>query len=244
MATIYQIPTGSKCLHLDIREALVFPFDFGTGWKELQLGIFFNFVSTSGDNLPSTPETLNSSNLKDRFAIGFTSRNNPAPLTQGGMFFGITTTGIGSDSVALNSLSPNADERILYMNTNNIPIVLTENTSAIKESLYYAGFGFGFSPTGTLQSGYCSYLGIKMGVENGYFSGNLSKEYPISNTNQIFLRQKMSQNPSAGTIITGFYRSNGEITGQVIAKPDAVMIYSPFYFNKLRIQNILVRVNR
>jgi len=63
MATIFEkLPaSGEKCLILEPREALIYPFDLGN-WTQLRMSAAVSFTSTTDDNSFITSETVSSSN--------------------------------------------------------------------------------------------------------------------------------------------------------------------------------------
>ncbi len=83
---------GDKMLILEPREALLYPFDFGTGWTSLGLHMYYSFCGVSGDNSLTAPETListvNGGTVYDAFYFGFTSYNNPFPYSANNTFIG------------------------------------------------------------------------------------------------------------------------------------------------------------
>lgn len=70
MATIYQKTASDKTLILSPREYFLRPFDFGTDWTEVRVGIFFGGVTSGGDNTQAVSETVAVSSAIDRIAFG------------------------------------------------------------------------------------------------------------------------------------------------------------------------------
>lgn len=59
-----------RCVVLDPREALIYPFNLGSDWTEIRLGFTISATRSSGPNVVPTNETLAADAAKNAFYVG------------------------------------------------------------------------------------------------------------------------------------------------------------------------------
>lgn len=59
-----------RCVILDPREALIYPFNLGSDWTEIRLGFTISATRNSGPNITPTSETLTADATKNFFYVG------------------------------------------------------------------------------------------------------------------------------------------------------------------------------
>ncbi len=98
MALIYQKTVSDKMLILAPREFVLRPFDFHNDWTEMRFGVYFDAVTSTGDNTDSAAETVTLSTAADRILFGIKdSATNDLPGFGAALFLGCgTETGISS----------------------------------------------------------------------------------------------------------------------------------------------------
>jgi hypothetical protein len=248
MATIYLHPTGNglgdNTLVLEPREALVYPFDFGNDWKELGMGMFFSYCGLSGNNSPWSTEVTTSytSSLLNSFYFGLTNYNNPFPSDKANYYMGAFTQQGFANSNYLARTSSDIDA-----------IGYTLFLSGIKTGAAGASqVKFSDRTAMNLPTGYAGFLGIKLassfdtGSANGkqitggmrvYSSPSEFPVYSISNLEKEIVNGTYGYN---GVIANAYWTTDGFSGSPILPRPNAILIYSPFISNKLRIHSLLL----
>jgi len=239
MASIYFKESGNSLGHnllvLEPREALVYPFDFGTGWNRLQAGAFISFAGITGDlnddynHIPSQ-EILSTVSIKsNNFYFGFTTKNAAFPQTVNNTYLGFgagsffNTTELLSNKI--RSFSAMASISTLY---TNLPGGITQEFLVTN----FSGF------TGLQPLSFFLSFQMRKSSDSQILSGvqghDISSAQTLDFSEKILRKNMNSQTYFAGetaiAILTG--------VGYTGSLPDSLIIYNPFYLNKLRIHNI------
>jgi hypothetical protein len=243
MATIFDKGvSGDKCLILNPRESLFYDFDLGTGWNELRIGINPSFTNATGDNSLASNETLGTVNPSDSFYFGFTySPNNTLPFSNtGNVFIGnFKTTGV-ANTVALNGTEVRTSDGFgmgmissgvqkYGFNTSVFPMLITPS--------YIQSTG----STNFIAVNYCRLI-----IKNKTFEMYWGRDSTTNNNVSLsYLRSKINSNNGINNMITqgpftGFYTEDGTISSPILPYPNKVLIYSPFFNNRIRIHNLLI----
>ena len=155
MATIFEkLPaSGEKCSILDVKEALIYPFDFGD-WSEIRASVALSFTSPSSDNSPITAETGSSSTSpKTSMFIGLYSGAGDLPFNSGTSFVGFGNR-TGTD-VRIVNRAFNAGYNICAAITMNTDYRVGEGTDAQHLMSGFSSVGpiFNFTGYGTVAVG-------------------------------------------------------------------------------------------
>jgi hypothetical protein len=247
MSFIYEkLPaSGEKCLVLEPKEALFYPFNFGSDWTTLRLGTVSSFAGVNDPNERFVAETQSTRYPSCNFYYGFVySPNNNIPYSENVVFVGISSrTGV-SDTVSLGSstinITSSTNKSIVAINS-----LITGNAFSNSTQMFQ-GVNID-SATGTGAFASANQLELHINTTSKTFRARanmgsvLSANYPSSNTSTNLLRSSMSAfSFSSFDTITGFYTSNFTETGDLLPFPDKVLIYSPFIQNRIRIHNLIV----
>jgi hypothetical protein len=239
MASIYFKESGNGLGHnllvLEPREALVYPFDFGTGWNRLQAGAFISFAGITGDlnddynHIPSQ-EILSTVSIKsNNFYFGFTTKNAAFPQTVNNTYLGFgassffKTTQILSSKI--ESFSAMASISTLYTNlpggiTQNFLVTNFSGFTGLKPLSFFLSFQIGKSSDSQIIS--------------GAQGSNISTAQTLDFSEKILRKNMNSESYLGGHHVVATLTGVG-YTGSL---PDSLIIYNPFYLNKLRIHNI------
>jgi hypothetical protein len=151
MATIFEkLPaSGEKCLILEPKEALVYPFNFGE-WSDISLSMAVSLTSATDNNaFPTGEASLASTSPLSSFLIGLYSGDNfNLPCSANTSFVGIgnptgypfyITQGTGSINNRYSALHPN----ITTPNTDgsSSPKPLLSGFSSVNNDCIRTGFG-------------------------------------------------------------------------------------------------------
>jgi hypothetical protein len=239
MATIYDKGvSGDKCLVLNPREALFYDFNFGTGWKEVRIGMAYSFVNSTGNNELRTTETVVNTtfNHTNNIYVGLTnSTNNSIPYANTGIFIGMSS--FTGSNVTLNAANIASNSRYGVINNQSFSGSFSNYNSV------YLSFSSATNATG--NSSYLSYYALRINIEplvKSFSVRGANVSVDGNNPSISFLRSQI--NNFAGAIpsadSTGFYTTAFNATGDLLPYPDKVLIYFPFFNNKIRIHNLLV----
>jgi len=245
MATIFEkLPaSGEKCLILDSREALFYPFDFGTGWTQIRLGTIHSYTNLT-DNGLFTNESITANSSANNFYYGFVySPNNTLPFTPDTIAFvrasntgaGITVSLVSNS--ALNMVASSAVGERYFASGRQ----LRGSTAATAVLLVGSTAVNATGSTAFAGSCQCS-LNINRIGKTYSFTDSAAVQLPTfnpGNTSTQNLRGPMAAQTFSNTM-TGFYTVDGTAAGNLLPLPDKAVIYSPFINNRLRIHNIVV----
>ncbi len=246
MATIFEkLPaSGEKCLVLEPKELLIYPFDFGSGWTHIRLGTFHSYTSIYGYNDGFIAEQSYTSTPAGSFYYGFMySPNDELPYSNNTIFMGVAgMTGL-SQYVILNV---NSGPQMLA-NSNSTPLWITQG-----QLTGYAPPAFSSTllhgQTALLASGDTVFAGgaqvifeVNTGAKTYRLSTNAGTSIinPTANTTTAILRSSMA-NYAISNTYTGYYTTNFTSTGDLLPMPNKAVIYSPFVLSRLRIHNLVV----
>lgn len=242
MATIFQKITGDNCLILDPREALIYPFNFGSEWTEIRMSMYASLCAASGDNTPPPLNTLADTSASNKFYFGFKTNNNIFPQSPNTLFIGSM---IPQAEGTLVSTQAGNLFRVVGSVSNGMSFVYNYNNDFTNEGPMGNTF---LTPTGiALNSGYFGFYATKLCItSNGIYSGTNGVISISTNPTPSIaaLRSDTSDGNVYGALKTGFYTTNGTSTGAIAPKPDAIFIYFPMYDSRLRIHNLLIEKHR
>lgn len=275
MATIFdKFSSGFSGVFLDRlvilnpREALVYPFDFGSDWTELRFGVALSATTASDSNAPHVEEQIGANVLKNSTFLGFLgwtgdlnnfydipkvsgSLNGSTYIGQSNYFIGGGTESraqMYKTASAVNAFGSNpgggtADGKTAPMFISSSGLSWTLGVSSNQFSA--------FLPSGNNSTGASSFAALNVcrliiDSQNRFTFG-----YP-SNTNTSWgnatstptvemVRQSMAVLGLTNLInTTGYWTHNGYNTGIAEAKPKGILIYSPFYNNRIRVHAFVV----
>jgi hypothetical protein len=250
MGTIYFKETGSlvgtgmglNSFVLEPREALFYPFDLGTGWITVRVGMYYNWIGVSGNNSPFSTESIaawkhSSTNFKpnNNFYFGLTSDDALFPFQDGNTYIGICAP-TSSSNFSLNNSHLSLSFHI-FSGKNYKQIQSPLNT-------YISEFGpTGYTGNHKVQT---AFLGFELSIDKAR-SGYLITGSILGDTNSDALTRHSLSHLRSDTInagysttpSTGYLTNNFQSDGTVWDKiPNSLIVYSPFFFNRMRIFNI------
>lgn len=239
MATIFDKGvSGDKCLILNPREALFYNFDFGTGWREVRMGMSYSLTNSTGDNGQYGNETISNTSLNPTNLIFFgltKAETDQLPFYNTGIFIGaLSNTG---NNISLSNGSITNNSRYGLISGNQI-------TGSVND--WFASY---FSPSSTVNAsgtgGYASIYGVKVEINReaktfSVRSANMSQNN--GDTSTVFLRQQINsfQGTIPGSDSTGYYTETFTSVGNFLPYPNKMLIYFPFFNNRLRIHNLVI----
>lgn len=257
MAKIYLQPTGNdlgdKGLILEPREALVYPFDFGDDWKTLAMGMYFSYCGISGDLSPWSTEIVNestvSSFLNNNFYFGFTNADAPFPTDKNNYYCGTYCAAGFTNEFTLSNVSNSPSLPPLRLST----FISGRRSTNLTLSNSLAGVVFPTATSATLETGYGRFLGLRISSsfsdQNSFskmMSGSSSSDTSIASTPPIYTISNLQKdviNRNYTFLTVGnniFWTYDGTSGSPILPRPNAILIYSPFISNRLRIHSLLV----
>ena len=261
MAIIFdRVPaSGHKCLVLEPKESLVYPFDFGD-WEEIRIGVALSLANVSGFDQPLKNEEIYISSEEDyekHFYLGIKSNNEFYPNKNSCSYIGIGEPIYNSgqsSTVNINSESYNTYAYIVYNNSNVYASIIPSGAT---------GYNFQFSqyvssaimlPSAFNQTGlntyFCNIFGIRIKIKD---KGTVNQNFSFTMFDNFDQQNDLLQFPSLQNIkiaiskmidysaeLTGFFTSTYNNSGVPAPIPDAFYISNPFNLNRLMIHNILI----
>jgi len=223
MATIYEKLPVDKCVVLDSREALVYPFDVGY-WEQLRVSVAASIVNATGFNERGTDENIGTAwSDKDMFAFGIKDGSDNFPYYEGGAFAGVCM---------VNGTNSNIDTFGIYTSRS----ILISGGSALSNSAL---------PSNRLR------LAIRNEVANTT-SYAQDFHLKIERTGSYYYNTTLDANSNNGgattDVSTQYLRTrsrsanySNKVFGQLPATGmDNFFIYLPFFNDRLRIHNVVV----
>jgi hypothetical protein len=160
--------TGDKNLVVNPNYAYIAPFSFGTGWNEIQLGVFMSFVQTgdgnenSGfDSSSSFVEQLGGTSNDEFFYFGIAKTGETQGLPSGSLNSGFI--GMRGDSISFEDSATTTTNRI-----NNVAEANgTDSTasSSRSNSLFFSSVGATMLETGLFNANRGNWLCV--GLNSG-----------------------------------------------------------------------------
>jgi hypothetical protein len=235
MATIYQKTASDRTLILSPREYFLRPFDFGTDWTEVRVGIFFSGVTSGGDNTQAVSETVAVSSAIDRIAFGIKDSATAALPGQAGSLFIGSLTATTRDSESNGSdFQGSAIGALAAGAYNGVTLVGGATGQELGNSM---AFGGGVANA----SAYCGFYAVQFVIANrglatqtvtvraSSTSAVAGTDYSATN-----LRTYLNAGPWTGTAHSLAWNDGAA----AYPLPDAVYIRMPFYNNRIRISAI------
>lgn len=264
MATIFQKSalTGvDQCIVLNSQEGYTMSITGVGNWNELRISALLSYCGISGFNSNIYTESLGNTTPKAGWYWGlgtFTSSN--LPLTSGCNFVGVSTYPNTSNSTQIffysnaSSVTYHFDGvDLYYLASNNTNSTNSVNINQIGNS--NASFPC-FPPYGnTGNSNYCApnSLIFKMTGQNQtgqsiFCYSNFDEVGGVPTLNSygdLFSLRLSSINlnhtGTAGSNLANFYWTTGFVaTGGPLPIPNTMFIYSPFFYNLLRVHNVII----
>jgi len=253
MSTIYQINTGEKVLVLESKEALIYPFNFGS-WGEIRVGAYMSLTTNDSFTGFYTGVKLEIStaldgllyNRFDNFYWGITKSGNPFPFQTGSYFIGSSlNSGQGLVEYRISSSPTSAyldilDQYTVTLQTNTLAI--TSGGQLLNNQTYTGERASLYFPDGESATGNNS-LSMFNGLRFLYNSGtndisvssfgDKSSSIPsISNLSNLETKINLFQNPSSSPV-------NEYCDIQNL--PSAMFLFSPFTGYRLRVHSFLIK---
>lgn len=248
MATIFEkLPaSGERCLVLESKEALFYPFNFGTGWKDIRLGMLFSFTSQSDLNGLYTTQSIMAASPSNNIYVGFIkSPDDELPLTPNAIYAGMAGFTGETATVTLtatNSISVSSSASVNSLISSGL---LRRPTVSSSVNLLH-------SSTAAIATGSGNFVGaFQVALQINHilktyrvlqsYSGPLDG-FPSSNTSTTALRAGMAGYSFAGEIqtITGYWTTDFTSATDMLPLPDKALVYSPFLQARMRIHNLVV----
>jgi hypothetical protein len=265
MATIFErVPaSGEKCLVLDSKEFLLYPFDLGD-WERIRIGVALSLTNSSQLNGGLEKESIKDLQRYDytrSFYFGIKTNNEFYPDPNKCSYIGV-----GSENLAFPYYSSN-DFKLEFYNDSQtcdiyytVPVIMPSgnfNDQAPYSNYKIIRLPFTFNQSG-LNSYFCNMFCLEIKIKN---KGTSNQSYSIimeSNINDYEsqingapayainfpslsqMRKTLANvvfNPSPDT---GYFTSTFNNSGTPSPIPDAFFISNPFLFNRLRIHGILI----
>lgn len=252
MSTIYQINPEEKCLVLEPKEALVYPFNFGS-WEEIRIGAYMSlttpdsftgfYTGTNGESVFGYTGILY--DQLDNFFWGVVNSGSPFPFKSGSYFAG---SALNSGSFAEYRITSTQnfsyldvlDEFTINLKTNSLSVIsggkpLNYKTYTGERASMY--FPDGESSTGS--NNLAMFNGLKFVYNSGakniyiYSFGDIESNNPstgdLSNLEtKINLFQNSSSSPLSG------YCDESLL-------PSAMFLFSPFTGYRIRVHSFLIK---
>lgn len=247
MATIFPkvntILGFDNTLVLDHREALLYPFDVGSDWRNIKLGLFVSLAGATGDNSSYNNENVAGSITiaTTRGYLGIKNNNIIYPTVSGSNFLGVTAR-IGPAAITYATSSLNTMG--FSENGNGDTRFRICSDSIVGGSIPgQVGVTVGTAVAGTQPSAYAFFYGLDIIYNQSSMAVSgamINSTAPFTDTSIGNLRIQMSSPTATTAYSTGFFSSNLSSTGTQLSRPDAVFIYFPFFTNKVRIHNLCV----
>jgi hypothetical protein len=260
MATIFErvSVSGHKCLILDPKESLIYPFDFGE-WEEIRVGVALSVTNISGFNQPLQDESILNIYQEDytnNFYLGIKSNNESYPNINSCSYIGIgprvTYSGEVTDLYARNL----GFGCLLGYYSSDLPSVYSWIMPSGATGYNYLNNINGgnlylppvFNQTGT-DTYFCNLFGMNIkikdkGTSNQSFSFSIYQTYALEDffpfPSLANMRSTLTTATMGNNIVTGYFTSTYNNTGVPAPIPDAFYISNPFNLNRLRIHNILI----
>lgn len=256
MATIFEKTASDKCLILEPKESLVYPFDLGD-WSEIRVGIFLSSCGLSSNNSSSSSETINDNTSNRNIYFGLcTSGSSQYRVLESGVNFIGTAAAPGSANVS----------RILFRDsdiTNAWGTSLTAfssisndyqarkngsiNSIDESDSQSISRFLMSSFSNRTSSSLYASYYGIKYtlinkGQNTQYFNMTSSSQYDITDCSISNLSNYMTTMPNSMSVTGHRWLEplTNSSTGTPLSLPSIFYFYPPFLNNKIIIHALLI----
>lgn len=237
MATIYQKTASDKTLILSPREYFLRPFDFGTDWTEVRIGMYFSGVTSGGDNTQAGSETVALSTAADRIAFGIKdSGTSSLPGTVGSVFLGALTATTRSSECNGQGFQGSSLGLLAAGGYSGATLVGGATAQEMSNSM---GFGGGVADA----TGYCGFYGLQFVIANRGLATQTvtirasdATGSPIAGATYTAsaLRTLLNNGPWTGTAHTLAWNDGAA----AYAIPDAVYVRMPFYNNRIRISAI------
>jgi len=259
MATIFErVPaSGEKCLILDSKESLTYPFDFGD-WEEIVVCAALSLTDEFSSNGVAQEERLNNVKLTDYSSsmyFGIKSNNQFYPDPQKCSYIGIGPY----QSYQPDAIKVEQDNNYWKIKYSDGFSPLVVPSGAINsQPLTYAFLDMvlpsTFNQTGS-NTNFCNLCGLKIRIKN---KGTSNQSYSVAmyrNTSQqnsfypsLENMRSISKNlinqlegiEFTPTPDTGFFTTTFNNSGIPAPIPDAFYLYNPFILNRLRVHGILI----
>jgi len=96
MATVFQKTTSDKCLILDAKEALIYPFDVGN-WTEIRMAVGLSLTTAASNNGTAIAENNSFTTASSGFYFGIKNSSNAnLPGVTGAIYAGSVSTADGN----------------------------------------------------------------------------------------------------------------------------------------------------
>jgi hypothetical protein len=232
MAIIYQKTVTDKTCILSPREYILRPFDFGTDWTEVRVGMYFSGIAASGDNTDSAAEQVTLSSASDRVAFGIKdSATSDLPGFGAALFLGCVSE-TGSNAYCSGTYFASfAASRVAAAGYHETTLV--NGSSSLTAALTYPASASG-------ATGYAGFFALKFVISN---RGTSSQSVAISATttgtvagtdySATALQLLMNNNTYQSPVTVAW--NDGAIARTI---PDAFYCRMPFYSNRIRLSAI------
>jgi hypothetical protein len=263
MAIIFdRVPaSGHKCLVLEPKESLVYPFDFGD-WEEIRIGVALSLANVSGFDQPLQDESIVGIYKEDyakNFYLGIKSNNEFYPNKDSCSYIGIgpRISSLG-ESINLYASIGYYTNYIGYFNAGVSASIIPSGATGYNFDFSYNNLSTitmpsPFTLTGELKlldTYFCNAFGIKIKIKD---KGTSNQNFSITMFNNNDQQDDLLQFPSLQNMkvalgrmigssneLTGFFTSTYNNSGVPAPIPDAFYISNPFNLNRLMIHNILI----
>lgn len=255
MSTIFEkLPaSGEKCLILEPREALVYPFSVGD-WNQLRLGMFISTCGINGDNsLSSDNDVVGPVSKKEYMYLGLAYVSGATlPYSSGFNFIG-TANALAGGGAYTNILF--RDDAIVNGFGTSLHVLSTIDTSYQINSTSYNAIGTPAAASRirlssyaqrTGASSYGAFYGINYtindkGLVSQSFTCSSSSSAGITNMSIDNLRSFITTQPNSVPSVTGYrWVTPLADTGTPLPLPNNIFLYFPFLNNRIRIHAITV----
>ncbi len=234
MAQIYQKTVSDKTCILAPREFFLRPFDFGSDWTEMRLGVYFSGVTSGADDTTSVAETVVVSTAADNIYFGLkNSDTDDLPGFGTALFLGAMTQAASTSQITAgspNKIRSSAGDFLVGNGYHDTTLVT--GSGGTGQSMQF--------PAASLTSGYCGFYVVKFVINNLGLSSqtvdiSLSTNAGVSGTDYSAAALRLLINNA--TFSTAYNVAwNTGAAARVI--PDAVFIRLPFYNNRIRLSCI------
>ncbi len=234
MAQIYQKTVSDKTCILAPREFYLRPFDFGSDWTEMRVGIYFSGVTSGADDTTSVSETVTVSTAADNIYFGLkNSDTDDLPGFGTALFLGVMTQAASTSQLTAgspNKIRSSAGDFLVSNGYHDTTLVTGTGGSGVSMQF----------PAASGTSAYCGFFVVKFVINNLGLSSqtvdiSMSETSSISGTDYSASALRLLINNATFTSAANVVWNTGAAARDI---PDAVFIRMPFYNNRIRLSAI------
>ena len=242
-AAIYQIGGGDKCLILDTRQAMIYPF-VAPSWMDLRIGFFLSLCrATNNADITSLAETLTTLGTpSDRFWVGIKQNNSILPNTAGTTFIGYcsnpmpenpTSSILQTSDIAIGATNNN------YWRHNNVnanALRMINGTTAVNAG---ASCYPHFPQNAVNAGGNATLILLRLTRASGVATSMVvAGAGSVVNSGDVLYDSVCAISTIRAQFRSATWATHNLATADIVTVPDALYAYWPFISSKLRIHAV------